>query len=148
MKAISFLIAIFIFSWSHLPAARGTESFKAVQSYLDESVANATVAGGSVLVWHDGKIVFQTGFGFADVQSKTPFKINTPAIIASISKPLLGTTLYRMVDAGKLDVSIPITEYLPAFANRKLESTAGAAAGSGFSGVRAARKRARRRVFT
>jgi CubicO group peptidase (beta-lactamase class C family) len=89
---------------------------------LKESVANATVAGGSVLVLHDGDIVFETGFGFENLKTKQPFRIDTPAVIASISKPLLGTATFHLVEAGKLDVAVPISEYLPEFQELKLES--------------------------
>ena len=35
--------------------------FSAVRAYLDESIADGTVAGGSVLVHHRGGVVLETG---------------------------------------------------------------------------------------
>lgn len=98
--------------------------FGPIQTYLNGSVENGTVAGGAVLVFHDGEVVFQTGFGFADVESKRAFAVNTPAVIASISKPIIGTTMFRLADAGAADLAAPITEYLPEFTERKLTTGA------------------------
>lgn len=106
---------------SGFPAA-SAERFSSVRDYLDESVQDGVVAGGSVIVFQEGEIVFQTGFGYADIRSKVPFRVDTPVVIASISKPLLGTILYRLAESDELDLAIPISEYLPEFSDRKLES--------------------------
>lgn len=98
--------------------------FSGVRAYLDKSVADGTVAGGAVLVHHRGGVVLETGFGFADLKTKKPFLVDTPGVIASISKPLLATAMFRLVEAGKLDVTIPISRYLPEFKDLKLESGA------------------------
>lgn len=96
--------------------------FSAVGQWLKEAVSDGKVAGGSVLVLHEGKVVWSQGFGFADLESKTPFTVNTPAVIASISKPLLGTAAFRLVERGLLDRSVPVSNYLPEFEGLKLES--------------------------
>ncbi len=103
-------------------SAQDADAFEAVREYLQESVENGSVAGGSVIVFHQGQTVFQTGFGFADLATKRPFQVDTPSLVASISKPLLATAFYRLVDAGKLDLTIPISLYLPEFRDRRLES--------------------------
>lgn len=96
--------------------------FQQVTAYLDQSVTNQTVAGGAVIVLHRAKVVFKTGFGYADVKSREQFKIQTPAILASISKPMLGTAAYRLSEAGKVNLVAPISRYLPSFGNLKLIS--------------------------
>lgn len=103
-------------------AAKKSITFEAVQKYLERSVKDGTVAGGSLLVLHRGDIVFATGFGFANLKTKRAFKVDTPGVIASISKPILATAAFRLVEAGKLDVTAPITNYLPEFKNAKLGS--------------------------
>jgi CubicO group peptidase (beta-lactamase class C family) len=101
--------------------------FAPVRTYLEESVAEGTVAGGAVLVLQGGEVIFETGFGFADLKTKKPFRVDTPGVIASISKPLLGTAVFHLVEAGKLDVAVPISTYLPEFTDLKLESGASVA---------------------
>lgn len=96
--------------------------FQPVHEYLQQAVEDDLVAGGAVLVYHQGQTVFQTGFGHADRDSGRPFETATPAIIASISKPMLGTTLYRLVESGQLDPGRPVSGYLPLFLESRLES--------------------------
>ena len=102
------------------PAA--ASDFSQLRRLLKEVVANGTVAGGSVLVLHRGESVFEEGFGFADVKSKTPFRLGTPVVIASISKPLLATAAFRLSEQKKVTLTAPITDYLAEFAHAKLES--------------------------
>ncbi|NNC86866.1 MAG: beta-lactamase family protein [Akkermansiaceae bacterium] len=104
-----------------LPAWGGPD-FAALRSLLKDAVARGTVAGGSVLVIHKGERVFGEGFGLADLEAKTPFGIETPAVIASISKPLIGTVAFRLAERGTLDLSAPVSNYLPEFGKLALES--------------------------
>ena len=96
--------------------------FETVSSFLEESVEGGVVAGGSLLILERGQVAYEAGFGYADIESRNPFTIETPAIIASISKPILGTLAYRLSEQGKLDPGAPITCYLPAYANARLEN--------------------------
>jgi len=86
------------------------------------SVKDQRVAGGSLLVIHRGQTVLHSGFGYSDLAKKTPFPKNAPVVVASISKPLLGTAIFHLADAGKLDTNSPITRHLPEFEKLKLES--------------------------
>jgi CubicO group peptidase (beta-lactamase class C family) len=102
--------------------ALAAPDFSAVDHLLEELVADGTVAGGSVLVLHHGEVVFETGFGFADLKSERPFRVDTPCVIASISKPLLATAAFRLAEQEKLKLEVPISEYLPEFKNLKTAS--------------------------
>jgi len=96
--------------------------FSRVDQIIEQAVKEKQVAGGCVLVLHQGKEVYKRGFGFADIASKKPFTLDTPAVVASISKPLLATTAFRLQERGLVDMSDPISAALPAFAKAKLES--------------------------
>lgn len=97
-------------------------AFAEVDEFLKQSVTDGEIAGGAVMVLRHGKVVFETGFGFADIASREPFLSTTPCVIASISKPMLGTAIFRLAEAGSLDVTEPISTYLPEYRDRLLES--------------------------
>ncbi|WP_044250288.1 serine hydrolase domain-containing protein [Rhodopirellula sp. SWK7] len=103
-------------------AAAAAQDFSPVQRFLDDAVNEGKVAGGCVLLLHRGEVVFGEGFGFADLETQTPFRLETPVVIASISKPLLGTAAFRIAEHGDVNLSAPISIYLPEFANALLES--------------------------
>lgn len=116
------LIAAALLAAAPCGLAQEDAAFAPLRAFLDRSIEDGSVAGGSVLVFHKGAVAFHAGFGFADLASRKPFTADTPVVIASISKPLLATALYRLVESGKLDPALPITAYLPEFSGRKLAS--------------------------
>ncbi|HTP44286.1 MAG TPA: serine hydrolase domain-containing protein, partial [Candidatus Acidoferrum sp.] len=58
------------------------------------------IAGLSLTVAVDGKIVYSEGFGFADLEERVPAWPTTKFRIGSISKPLTAVGLMELVEAG------------------------------------------------
>ncbi len=83
---------------------------KTLEEYLTRMTAFGF--GGAVLVEHDGKIIFQKGYGMANVEKQTPFTIDTPYPINSISKQFTALSILRLEEQGKLKVSDPITKFI------------------------------------
>jgi len=48
------------------------------------------IPGGAVAVMRDGKLIYARGFGYADVENKTPVQPDALFRIASVSKPICG----------------------------------------------------------
>ena len=71
--------------------------------------------GIAVLVARDGKIVFQSGFGFADLESKTPVTAETKFRIGSVTKQFTAAAILRLADDGKLKLSDPLEQFFPGF---------------------------------
>lgn len=62
---------------------------------------------GSPAVWHEG-------FGFADVEARTPATPETGFRIGSVSKLLTATALMRLSQTAVVDLDAPIANYLAA----------------------------------
>jgi N-acyl-D-amino-acid deacylase len=58
--------------------------------------------GGAVAVVRDGKLIYARGFGYADVENRTPVQPDALFRIASMSKPITGVAIMKLVEAGKL----------------------------------------------
>ena len=115
--------SLFVFGLFALSAtAWSRHDFSSVQALCDQAVADGKVAGGSVLVLHAGKVHLAHAFGYADIETQTPFTLETPVVVASISKPLLATVSHRLAARGDLDLSKPISQLIPAFETSRLES--------------------------
>lgn len=67
---------------------------------------------GVVLIGRAGKPIYSRAIGFADIEARTPTTLETPYVIASISKWLTSTGLLKLAEAGKLDLDAPISTYL------------------------------------
>ena len=71
------------------------------------------IAGAVVVVVKDGKVLFQSGYGYADVEKKLPMdpeRIMTR--IGSTSKLFTWTAVMQLVGQGKLDLNRNVDDYL------------------------------------
>ena len=73
--------------------------------------------GVAVLVGRDGQIVFQGGFGLADVKKKTPISPETKFRIGSVTKQFTAAAIMKLAEQGKLAISDPLAKYFPGVPN-------------------------------
>jgi CubicO group peptidase (beta-lactamase class C family) len=87
-----------------------------VETFLDGIVPlqldREDVAGATVAVVKDGKLLFTKGYGFADVKHKQPITADTLFRPGSVSKLFTWTAVMQLVEQGKLDLGKDINEYL------------------------------------
>jgi CubicO group peptidase (beta-lactamase class C family) len=81
--------------------------------------AKGDLPGVAVLVAREGQILFQDGFGLADVAKKTPITPETKFRIGSVSKQFTAAAILRLAEDGKLAVSDPLAKFFPDFPNAK-----------------------------
>lgn len=80
---------------------------------LNKISINSSLVGFAVAIVNKDSIVYAKGFGYANLEAKTPYTINTIQPIASISKTLLGVALMKAQEMGKLNLIDDINDYLP-----------------------------------
>ena len=73
------------------------------QSVLD-LMKKYNIPGGAVAVVRDGKLFYARGFGYADVENKTPVQPDALFRIASVSKPITSAAIMKLVEEGKLNL--------------------------------------------
>ena len=69
------------------------------------------VPGLSAAVVRDGHVIWARGFGFADVETKTPATDSTPYLIASLTKTFTSTLLLKLVEDGVVSLDDPVRKY-------------------------------------
>lgn len=67
---------------------------------------------GSVLVARDGKVVFNKGYGFANVEFDAPNAPETRFRLGSITKQFTAAAVLLLQERGKLNVQDPICKYM------------------------------------
>jgi N-acyl-D-amino-acid deacylase len=70
------------------------------------------IPGGAVAVLRDGKLVYARGFGYADVESKTPVQPDALFRIASVSKPITAAAIMKLVEEGKLKLDDRVAPFI------------------------------------
>lgn len=88
-----------------------------VEAFLDGIVpAQLTqndIAGATVSIVKDGKLLFAKGYGYSDVKTKKPVSPETTLFRpGSVSKLFTWTAVMQMVEQGKLDLNKDVNEYL------------------------------------
>ena len=71
------------------------------------------VAGISIAVAHNGRIVFARGYGLANIEHSVAVTPDTVFHIASVSKNILTGVILRLAEENKLRLDAEVTEYVP-----------------------------------
>jgi CubicO group peptidase (beta-lactamase class C family) len=61
----------------------------------------------------DGKLIYSGGFGYANLDQKTPAHAQSLFRIASMSKSVTALAILQLRDAGKLNLDEPASKYIP-----------------------------------
>lgn len=70
---------------------------------------------GAVIVGSGDEIVYEGGFGYANIENGIPFKPDTPTDGASMGKTLTSAAILMLQADGKLELDDPVINYLPEF---------------------------------
>lgn len=111
-SALKIVIALLLFSSSNLFAQL---SSKEVDLLVEKSMEKFNVAGVSVAIVKDGKIIHKKGYGFKSIATKQLVDENTNFQIASNSKAFTTTALAILVDEGKISWKDKVKTYIPEF---------------------------------
>jgi CubicO group peptidase (beta-lactamase class C family) len=76
---------------------------------------DAKSPGAAVLVARDGKILFEKGYGLADVEHQVLITPETKFRIGSITKQFTASAILRLQEAGRLRVTDQLARYYPDF---------------------------------
>jgi CubicO group peptidase (beta-lactamase class C family) len=80
---------------------------------LPMQLERSDIAGSSVLVMKDGKVLLQKGYGYADLKSKKPVDPGSTIFrLASISKLFTWVSVMQLEEQGKLDLDTDVNRYL------------------------------------
>jgi len=87
-----------------------------LEQHIEEQMKASHVPGLALAIVKDQEVMYARGFGVTSVEdgglAVTP---HTLFPIGSVTKPLTGTMIMRLVEQGKLDLDRPVKEYLDGF---------------------------------
>lgn len=99
-------------------SARAQYNFSAVDSIVNQGIANHKIPGAVVIVGHDGKVVYRRAYGMRSlVPDREQMTVDTIFDMASLTKVLAtAPAVMQLYQEGKIDVDAPVARYLPEFA--------------------------------
>lgn len=80
---------------------------------LEVYINNNPVNGMAVAIITSDSLLYAKGFGYADRENGIPYTVHTFHPIASITKTLVGFSLMKAQELGKLHLDDDINQYLP-----------------------------------
>lgn len=86
-----------------------------LDAWLPRKIQFEKIPGLSVGLTHRGKLIYENGFGLADVAQKKPVVPETAYRIASISKIFTAVAVLQLAEQGKINLDDPAEKYLPWF---------------------------------
>ena len=93
----------------------------AMQRYIDRG----EVPGVVTLIARRGRVVHFESIGNRDVESRTPMTPDTNFRIASLTKPIVAAALMTLYEEGELQLSDPVSKWLPEFRSMKVVAPQG-----------------------
>ena len=109
-------------AWSQaLPVASpesvgvSTKRLEKISQAMQAEVEQKRLPGAVVMVARKGKLVYSQAFGKLNNGSDAPMQIDSVFRIYSMTKPLVSTALMMLVEDGKVQLTDPVSKYLPTF---------------------------------
>jgi CubicO group peptidase (beta-lactamase class C family) len=90
------------------PEAARRASDQAAKKWLQKGIA-----GFSVAILQEGRVVLEKSYGKASVELDTPMPLKAVYEIASDAKPFTSAAIHRLAGEGKLQLDDPLTNHLP-----------------------------------
>ena len=82
---------------------------------LQTEIEQQRLPGAVAMVARKGKLVYAQAFGKLNNGSDAPMQLDSVFRIYSMTKPLVSTALMMLVEDGKVQLTDPVSKYLPTF---------------------------------
>jgi len=92
-----------------------TERLGKLTAALQQEVADKRLPGAVVMVARNGKLVYSQSFGGLNNAGGGAMKEDSIFRIYSMTKPLVSTALMMLVEDGKVQLTDPVSKFLPSF---------------------------------
>lgn len=91
-----------------------------LDAVIDQALG-ARIVGTHVIVLRQGRTVYDRIAGLADREAGRPVREDTVWRLASCTKPIVASAVLALADQGRLDLSAPVSLYLPDFRPRTVD---------------------------
>jgi CubicO group peptidase (beta-lactamase class C family) len=101
-------IALLIFSFSNTVFAQADS----IDFFVKNQMQKLRIPGLQLAIVQHGKIIKTGNYGLANIQDSIAVNNNTVFNLNSITKAFTGVAILQLVEAGKLDLALPVSTYL------------------------------------
>ena len=101
------------------PESQGLENETLIelQEIIQEFVDNDEIVGAELVIIKNKNIIMHEAFGWKDKENNTPLEKNTVYNLRSMTKPIIGTAIQKLIDENQLCLETKVSDYIPGFDN-------------------------------
>lgn len=96
------------------------ERLQRIDSHFRSYVDDGRLAGWTIAVTRRGRVAHVSHCGLADVEAARPVDDNTIWRIYSMTKPITSVAALMLYEQGALELTDPVSRYLPSFADLRV----------------------------
>ncbi|MDP6425148.1 MAG: serine hydrolase domain-containing protein, partial [Planctomycetota bacterium] len=124
MRKIMSVILFSLLALTCADAQTATSALERLDRSIDAARQTAKVPGINVAIGRVGsdgvgKVVYERGFGLADVENGVKATVQTRFRTASIAKPMTAVAVMQLAERGKLDLDTPFREIYPKWPKKR-----------------------------
>jgi CubicO group peptidase (beta-lactamase class C family) len=101
-------------------AGMSKQKLDRIRPALQQEVDQGKLSGTVVMVARKGKLVYADAVGFQDKAESKPMALDSVFRIYSMTKPLVSVAAMMLVEDGKVQLTDPISKFLPAFKGQQV----------------------------
>jgi CubicO group peptidase (beta-lactamase class C family) len=125
-RSLLFLVAAFSLTAASLPSSKpedvglSSERLQRIHAMVQRHMDAGEITGAVTLVARKGQVVYREAQGVMDLETKKPMTRESVFRMASMTKPVIGTSIMMMLEEGKLQLGDPVSKYIPEFKGMKV----------------------------
>jgi CubicO group peptidase (beta-lactamase class C family) len=96
------------------------EKLDRIHAVLTQAAGDGKLAGTVVLVARKGKLIYADAAGYQDKEESKPMALDSIFRIYSMTKPLVSVAAMMLVEDGKIELTDPVSKFLPAFKGQQV----------------------------
>lgn len=86
--------------------------YEKLEGTIRAQMERTELTGLAIALVHRDEVVWSKGFGVASIGTREPVTADTLCGIMSVTKPIIGTAVMQLRDAGKFALDDPVNRYL------------------------------------
>ncbi len=91
-----------------------------IKTLLQTEVDKGSIPGAVVMIERKGKLVYSEAVGYQDKAANVPMRLDTIFRIYSMTKPLVSVAAMMLVEDGKMQLTDPISKFMPEFSRMQV----------------------------
>jgi CubicO group peptidase (beta-lactamase class C family) len=97
-----------------------TKKLERVREVLKSEIDQGKLPGAVVMVARKGKLIYADAIGFQDKSESKAMALDSVFRIYSMTKPLVSVAAMMLVEDGKIQLTDPVSKFLPAFKGQRV----------------------------